>query len=98
MAGKNPVSHVGKLYNVLAKQICASITTDVPQVSDAACVLVSEIGRIISDPRVVDVRLGIDLDDAADAVTKQVSDLVRFELDHLADLRDAILDGRVVLY
>jgi S-adenosylmethionine synthetase len=98
VAGKNPVSHVGKLYNVLAKQISSSITTDVPQVSDVECVLVSEIGRIISDPRVVDVRLGIDADDAADAVTKQVSDLVRFELDHLADLRDAILDGRVVLY
>jgi hypothetical protein len=41
--------------------------------------------------------LGVD-HDAGPAVTKQVSDIVRFELDHLADLRNAILDGRVVLY
>jgi S-adenosylmethionine synthetase len=97
VAGKNPVSHVGKLYNLLATRITAATTNAVPQVSDAECVLVSEIGRIISDPRVVDVRLGVD-HDAGPAVTKQVSDIVRFELDHLADLRNAILDGRVVLY
>jgi S-adenosylmethionine synthetase len=39
VAGKNPVSHVGKLYNVLAKQISSSITKDVAQASDAECVL-----------------------------------------------------------
>jgi S-adenosylmethionine synthetase len=98
VAGKNPVSHVGKLYNLAARRITAAITNQVPQVLDAECVLVSEIGRTISDPRVVDVRLAIRNDEAGEAVTQQVSEIVRFELDHLADLRDAILDSRVAVY
>jgi len=98
VAGKNPVSHVGKLYNLAARRIATSITDHVPDVPGVECVLVSEIGRVISDPRFVDVRLGIDRDDAGENVTKQVSDIVRFELDHLADLRWAILDGQVALY
>jgi S-adenosylmethionine synthetase len=98
VAGKNPVSHVGKLYNLAARRIAAGITDHVPHVMDVECVLVSEIGRVISDPRFVDVRLGIDSDDAGETVTKQVSDIVRYELDHLADLRSAILAGEVALY
>jgi S-adenosylmethionine synthetase len=98
VAGKNPVSHVGKLYNLAARRIAAGITDDVPHVLDVECVLVSEIGRVISDPRFVDVRLGIDSDDAGETVTKQVSDIVRYELNHLADLRSAILAGQVALY
>jgi hypothetical protein len=46
----------------------------------------------------VDVRLAIRNDEAGEAVTQQVSEIVRFELDHLADLRDAILDSRVAVY
>jgi S-adenosylmethionine synthetase len=98
VAGKNPVSHVGKLYNLAARRIAANVTDHVQGVLDVECVLVSEIGRVISDPRFVDVRLSVDTDDVGEIVTKQVGDIVRFELDHLADLRNAILDSRVALY
>ncbi len=50
-AGKNPVSHVGKLYNLVASRIAAAITAEIPDVPDAACVLVSQIGRPVATRR-----------------------------------------------
>jgi S-adenosylmethionine synthetase len=95
VAGKNPVTHVGKLYNLLAGRIASAVTNDVPGISHAECLLVSEIGRTIADPRVVDMRLGCD-----DAVPlrESVKDIVRSELEQLPRLRELLLDGRMPLY
>lgn len=57
VAGKNPVTHVGKLYNVTATRIAASLVRDIQDVSEAYCYLVSQIGKPIQEPRGVDVRV-----------------------------------------
>jgi len=95
VAGKNPVTHAGKLYNLLAGRIAAAITNDVPGASDAECMLVSEIGRSVADPRIADVRLGCD--DAVPLV-ESVEGVVRSELEHLPRLRELLLHGRMPLY
>jgi S-adenosylmethionine synthetase len=97
-AGKNPVSHVGKLYNLAAGRMSATIAANVPHVSSAECVLVSQIGRLASEPRVVDVCLAGDDHVSAAVASKSVSEIVRSELERLADLRDALLEERVQVY
>jgi S-adenosylmethionine synthetase len=57
VAGKNPVTHVGKLYNLLASEIAAEIADRIDEVEEAECVLLSRIGRPVSDPPVVRVAL-----------------------------------------
>ncbi len=57
-AGKNPVSHVGMLYNVVARQAAESIVSSLPDVEQAHCYLVSEIGRPIDEPAVAHLKLG----------------------------------------
>jgi S-adenosylmethionine synthetase len=57
VAGKNPVSHVGKLYNLLAARIAAEAVAGAPGVEEACCVLVSCIGRPVREPEVADVRV-----------------------------------------
>ena len=58
-AGKNPVSHIGKIYNVLSGQIARSIHEQVPGVAEAAVWLCSQIGRPLSEPwmALIEVRL-----------------------------------------
>ena len=91
-AGKNPVSHVGKLYNLVASRIAAAIMAEVPAVPDAACVLVSQIGRPVADPQVVDVRMALNGPMSADAVKGTVGDIVRSELGRLGELRNALIE------
>ena len=56
-AGKNPVTHVGKIYNVLARQICETLVTSVPEIAAAQCLMVSRIGSPISSPALVQVKI-----------------------------------------
>jgi len=90
VAGKNPVTHVGKLYNILAGQIAAALV-DIPGVVGAECLMVSQIGRPVSDPQIVDVRLACDEPASATALHRSVRELIRRSLDRIADLRDALL-------
>jgi S-adenosylmethionine synthetase len=49
-AGKNPVSHVGKIYSLLTHHIAAQIVERVPGVSEVYIWLCSQIGRPINSP------------------------------------------------
>ncbi|MDQ7037606.1 MAG: methionine adenosyltransferase [Aquificota bacterium] len=56
-AGKNPVSHIGKIYNVVANVIADRVVREVEEVEEAYCYIVSQIGRPINEPQVCDVKV-----------------------------------------
>lgn len=97
-AGKNPVSHVGKLYNVVAHRAAESIVKHAPDVSDATCVLVSQIGRPVTDPHIADVQLGLNAKVSLSGLRTTVEEILRTELESLPSLRDALLDGKVPVF
>jgi len=56
VAGKNPISHVGKIYNLFANDLCKRIVEE--GYAQAAYVhIVSQIGMPINEPLVLDVQL-----------------------------------------
>ncbi len=56
-AGKNPVSHIGKIYNVVANIIAKRVVEEVEGVEEAYCYMVSQIGKPINRPQVCDVKV-----------------------------------------
>lgn len=64
-AGKNPVSHVGKTYNVAAKEIVDRLVEEHSEVEQIYCYMVSQIGAPITEPRAVNVELYGDCDISA---------------------------------
>jgi len=56
-AGKNPVSHIGKIYNVVASIIANRVVKEVEGVEEAYCYMVSQIGKPINEPQVCDVKV-----------------------------------------
>lgn len=97
-AGKNPVSHVGKLYNLAASRIAGRLAEQLGGTVDVSCVLVSQIGHPIDDPRLVDIRLALEPASHLAKVAAAVQEVVRGELARFPDLRDAVLAGEVRLY
>ncbi len=97
-AGKNPVSHVGKLYNVLAGRIAASVAATVPGVADVTCTLVSRIGYPVDDPQVVDVAIAPGAVGPSEAIQQVVREVVAAELGRLDALRDELLAERLPLF
>jgi len=97
-AGKNPVSHVGKLYNVLAHRVAAAIVADVPEIEEARCWLLSRIGRPVDDPMIADVRVRTRDGAPLERVRPRVEAIVRDRVGRVASLTDELLAGRVRLY
>jgi S-adenosylmethionine synthetase len=95
-AGKNPVSHVGKLYNLAAMRIAAAIATRLPDVGDASCIIVSQIGRPVDDPQVVDI--GLIASTGRSVLERPVTDIVHAALQELHTMRDELLLERLSLY
>jgi S-adenosylmethionine synthetase len=56
-AGKNPVTHAGKLYNIVAGRIAEAVVDRVPGAIDAQCCLVSRIGYLIDEPHAADLKV-----------------------------------------
>jgi S-adenosylmethionine synthetase len=75
-AGKNPVSHVGKLYQIAAQRIAEALTSEISAIRAAECVLVSRIGHPIDDPQMADVRLELTNDSRPETYALEVERIV----------------------
>ena len=97
-AGKNPVTHVGKLYNLLANRIAHALVAEVAGVREVYCYLVSRIGRPITEPQVMDLKLRLDDPEALPALAPRVADIARMELDGVATLWRELIEGRQTVW
>lgn len=85
-AGKNPVTHVGKLYNLVAGRIARAVVEDVPGVREATCHLVSQIGRPITDPQVMDVKVRLADAAALAELRPKIADVATAQLAKVTEL------------
>lgn len=94
-AGKNPVNHVGKIYNVIARNVAESIVRDVPEVSCAECYMVSEIGRPVETPAITHVQLATRDGSPASRLECRVGEIVTREVRGIARLVDQFVAGAI---
>ncbi len=75
-AGKNPVAHVGKIYNVLSQVLAEDIYKKVPGLLDVTVWITSQIGQPISSPQSVAVevilRRGVKLETVLPPIQREV--------------------------
>lgn len=97
-AGKNPVSHVGKIYNALSYRLANRIIDDVPGIRETYVWLLSRIGKPINEPCVVSAQVipekGVDMG----TVTKQINEIIGYEFEHLSEFTDGLAKGLIALY
>jgi S-adenosylmethionine synthetase len=98
VAGKNPITHVGKLYNVAAGNMAAALVEELPEVLAAQCVLVSQIGRPVMDPQTVAVHLRSVDGQPLEALTPRIRECVGAQLVAIATLWERMIREEVPLY
>lgn len=87
-AGKNPVSHVGKLYSVVARRIAEALVAE--GAGEAEVVLVSRIGCPIADPWLACARVR--------ETVPRAEELARAALAELPAMTEAIMAEAVALW
>ncbi|GAB7540571.1 methionine adenosyltransferase [Cupriavidus sp. 8B] len=96
-AGKNPASHVGKLYNVLAHRLAAYIEANVDGVDVVIVRLLSSIGRPIDQPQLVAIDVAA-ADGLSAARQQQIRYLVGQQLAALPALVKELVSGTVAVF
>ena len=97
-AGKNPVTHVGKLYNIVAQQIASALVQELDEVAEAYCYLVSRIGSPIKEPMIVDIRVSLPDGGNIDTIQKPVDEIVNDKLENMDKIRHILASGAMVVY
>jgi S-adenosylmethionine synthetase len=59
-SGKNPVNHIGKIYNLLSTEIAESVVAEVEGIRQLQVRLLSQIGKPIDDPHVATAEIVTD--------------------------------------
>jgi S-adenosylmethionine synthetase len=94
-AGKNPVSHVGKIYNLLSYRIADQAVRKVNGVKEIYIWLVSAIGRPINDPAVCSAQIipskGITVED----ISHEIKEVIAYEFEHLDQFCNDLATGKI---
>ena len=94
-SGKNPVNHIGKIYNLLSTDIAETVAADVDGIRDLQVRLLSQIGRPIDRPHVADAEVvtepGVDLRDIEPEIRARVDERLR----NVTDVTRRVIDGEL---
>ena len=96
-AGKNPVSHVGKIYNVLSHRIAEKIYNEVPGLSEVYVWLLSKIGQPVDQPDLAAVEVSMKEGHLSD-VEGQITEIVNRELDRMREFINELIERKAYPY
>ncbi len=94
-AGKNPVSHIGKIYNLLSYRLAEKIHTELGNVDEVYVWLVSQIGKPVDHPHIVAVQLSHENGLDVHGLRHKVDAVVEHEFDHLDKFIDELAHGKI---
>jgi S-adenosylmethionine synthetase len=97
-SGKNPVSHVGKIYGILSNEIASDVVKLYPEIKDCTVSIVSQIGRKIDDPRNLAINVVMERGKRIDPIVGKVRDIAEDSLLNIADLTRDIAEGKFTTY
>ncbi|MEM1541548.1 MAG: methionine adenosyltransferase [Ignisphaera sp.] len=96
-AGKNPVSHVGKIYNVLARNIANEIYRQINDVTEVYVSLLSQIGQPIDNPLAVDIKL-VPQKTLTSDMMNEAKAIANEALENIHKVTMDIVEGKVTLF
>ncbi len=96
--GKNPITHVGKLYSVMAQRIAQAVVTEVAGIEEAYCYLLGRIGRRVDEPEVFEVKVRPVEATLDPALMRTVSDVARTALSGISSLWEEAVTGALRLW
>ncbi|WP_439026564.1 methionine adenosyltransferase [Haloarchaeobius sp. DT45] len=97
-SGKNPVNHIGKIYNLLSTEIAESVVDEVDGIRDLRIRLLSQIGRPIDQPHVADAHVVTEASVELADIEDEVSEIIDRELANVTDITRRVIDGELTTF
>jgi len=93
-AGKNPVSHVGKIYTILTHQVAARIYEEVPGIREVYVWMLSQIGAPIDYPKIAAAQIIPARGARRGLIRRRTLDVLERELANITFLTRELAEGR----
>ncbi len=96
-AGKNPVNHIGKIYNVLARNVAEDCVKQYNDIAECKVAIVGEIGSRIDMPKVFQIEIGADRK-KFENIKGKLRYIADYHLEHICELSMEITNGKYELF
>jgi len=93
-AGKNPVSHVGKIYTIMTHQVAARIYEEVPGVREVYVWMLSQIGAPIDRPKIAAAQIIPARGARKSVLRRRTLEILERELANINFLTRELAEGR----
>lgn len=97
-SGKNPVNHIGKIYNLLSTEIAQRIVSEIHGIREVRIRLLSQIGQPIDHPHVADSAIVTESDVALSAIEDDVAAIIDDELANVTDITERVISGELTTF
>lgn len=87
-SGKNPVTHVGKIYNLLSREIAKEIHSKTGKYAHVK--LLAQIGAPIKDPALVEVE--------TEASREEITDIIKENLREINSITEKCVEGKLTTF
>ena len=84
-AGKNPVNHIGKIYNILATEMARKITEEYPEIKECDISILSQIGKRISEPHNLNINVIMDKGSDLGGIRNKINYMAEGMLDNIGE-------------
>jgi len=94
-AGKNPVSHVGKIYNLLTHRIAEHVYEQVSGVEEVYIWLLSQIGKPIDQPAIASAQVVMKSGNSMENVQRDIKEVINSELENIDKFCMDLAHGKI---
>ena len=92
-SGKNPVNHVGKIYNVLANKMANDVVDEVDGIKQLHIMLLTQIGSPINEPT-ASIQVILDEGKQLSDVEDDINAVINRNLDNIRDITKLVIEGK----
>ncbi|MDY6769367.1 MAG: methionine adenosyltransferase [Candidatus Nanohaloarchaea archaeon] len=96
-SGKNPVAHIGKIYNIMAHYIADQAVQEVEAVEEAHVKLLSQIGTRIDRPQIASIQVAT-ANGLSRASEREVEQLTDHWLENAPEIMEKVIDGEITTF
>ena len=94
-AGKNPVSHVGKIYNLLTHRMAEQVYEQVSGVEEVYIWLLSQIGKPIDQPAIASAQVVMKSGNSIENARRDIKEVIDSELENIDKFCMDLAHGKI---
>lgn len=94
-SGKNPINHVGKIYNLLSNEMANDITKQVEGVKQIHIMTLSQIGKPIDQPKAASAQIIPEEGYSLNSVKSDVESIMDSWLGNISKITEMLVEGKL---